>query len=660
MLFRSQQNQLAQKAATEAQRNALAKSRVTDLLANPLGTVVWLQDVKSALNNARSQIGADSPGYAEVRGQVNAGLIKLARERMAAGDLDDAERIGQTGQQLDPAEAGHAKVLADVASARNAARQKSLQQQAQALADARTALVALSSKPTLTPDWQRSVAAAMDTLRADKSVQTEQAVNALGTAIANEAARLADPQHLPQARVAVDFGLKYAPKSAPLLAQSAALDALQQELQAKAAQESADAEVKSRIESMKSAVAAGDVGKASQSLARIKVLQPDNPFLQTEGPKLLADAYLGQAEDSFQKGRYQRAADVLGQGLGTLGGNPELRAAKARYDVVAAIMAAGGHPLASADYARLKKQLDGIRRTDATELGKLEASMKMRGQLDARSLAEQLDKLKPASVAPAEPTVEAPPATPVAETPAVVPGRLPATTGKPGAAPATRPPPVAGPAGPGGPDSCANPGLVGKGKFCSDAIAGSRGPLLVVVPGIGGGKPYAMSRAEISINEFNQFCRATGKCAAVTVADQDLGNAPVSNISLDQARAYARWLSDLSGGFTYRLPTDAEWAHAAKGGGGWKQAEDSNCVLPSAGGGDGSGAPVSARGRSRNPWGLVNMTGNVWEWVVSGGSVMVRGGSYSSYWSDCSVDTKRSDGGSPQRDVGFRVLRELK
>lgn len=182
----------------------------------------------------------------------------------------------------------------------------------------------------------------------------------------------------------------------------------------------------------------------------------------------------------------------------------------------------------------------------------------------------------------------------------------------------------------------------------------------MVVPGVGGGKPYAMSRAEISINEFNQFCRATGKCAAVAVADQDLGNAPISNISLDQARAYARWLSDLGGGFTYRLPTDAEWVHAAKAGGSWKQAEDSNCVPPSAGGGDGSGAPVSARGRSRNPWGLVNMTGNVWEWVVSGGSVMVRGGSYSSYWSDCSVDTKRSDSGSPQRDVGFRVLRELK
>ena len=655
-----QQNQLAQKAASEAQRVALARSRVTDLLAHPLGTVVWLQDLKSALNNARSQIGADAAGYAEVRGQVDASLIKLARERMAAGDLDAAERIGRAGQQLDPAEAGHAKVLAEVASARSAAQQKSLQQQAQALADARTALAGLSAKPALTPDWQEQVTSAMDTLRTDKSAQTEQAVNALAAAIANEAARLADPQHLPQARIAVDFGLKYAPKSAPLLAQSAALDALQQQLQAKAAQESADAEVKSRIESMKSAVAAGDVGKASQSLARIKALQPDHPFLKTEGPKLLAAAYLGQAEDAFQKGRYQRAADVLGQGLGTLEGNAQLRAAKARYDVVAAIMAAGGRPLADTDYARLKKQLDGLRRTDATELARLESSMKMRGQLSAKSLAEQLDKLKPVSTAQVQPQVETSPTAPVAEAPAAVPGRSPAAaTGKPTAEPATRSPSAA-PAGAGGSDACANPALVGKGKFCSDTIAGARGPLLVVVPGVGGGRPYAMSRAEISINEFNQFCRASGKCAAISVADQDLGNAPVNNISLDQARAYARWLSDLSGGFTYRLPTDAEWLHAAKGGGSWKQAEDSNCVLPSAGGGDGSGAPVSARGRSRNPWGLVNMTGNVWEWVVNGGSVMVRGGSYSSYWSDCNVDAKRADGGSPQRDVGFRVLRELK
>ena len=655
-----QQNQLAQKAASEAQRNALAKSRVTDLLAKPQATVVWLQDVRSALSTARGQIGADSADYAAVRAQANAGLIKLAREQIAGGDLDGAERVGQAGQQLDPAELGYAKVLADVVAARSTAQQKTLQQQTQALTDARTALAGLTAKPALTPDWQGQVAAAMGTLGADKSPETERAVNALGVAIAAEAARLADPQHLPQARIAVDFGLKYVPKSAQLIAQGAALDTLQQQLQAKAAQEGADAEVKSRIESMKSAVAAGDVSKASQSLARIKTLQPDNAFLKTEGPKLLADAYLGQAQDAFQKGRYERASETLQQGLGVLGNNADLRAAKARYDVVGAIMAASKQPLDSNGYAQLQKQLDSVRKNDAAALGNLETSMKARGQLTARSLAEQLDKLKRSAAAAPTPQAQVPVVAPVNETPAAVPGRPLPVTGKPVTHPVAQPTPTAGGPVAGGPDPCAKPGMAGKGKFCSDAIDGGRGPMLVVVPGMGGGKAYAMSRAEISINEFNQFCRATGKCAAVSVSDKDLGNAPISNISLDQVRGYARWLSDLSGGFTYRLPTDAEWVNAAKGGAGWKQAEDSNCILPSAAGGDGGGAPVSPRGRSRNPWGLVNMTGNVWEWVVSGGSVMVRGGSYSSYWSDCSVDSSRTDGGSPQRDVGFRILRELK
>jgi serine/threonine protein kinase len=656
-----QQNKLAQQAATEAQRNALAKGRVTDLLAQPLGTVVWLQDVKSALNNARTQIGPDSPDFAALRAGVDASLIKLVRDRTAAGDLDAAERIGKSGQQIDPAEAGYAKALAEVANARTVAQQKNLQQQAQALTDARTHLAGLSANPALTPDWQQSVTDALQALHADTSPETARTLDTLATAIANEADRLADPQHLPQARLAVDFGLKHMPKSAPLLAEDAKLDALQQNLQAKAAQESADAEVKSRIESMKSAVAAGDVGKASQSLARIQTLQPDNPFLKTEGPKLLADAYRGQAQDTFQKGRYQKAADVMAQAVKTLGGNAELRSAKARYDVIAAIMAAGKQPLAAADYELLKRQLDGVRRTDARALGELESEMRIRGQLPAKSLAEQLDRLKPTGAAPIGASTPLS-TTPVPSTqqtlPQVVPGKSPMTVVKPEVA--GRPGAPTTSASPAGADPCAKPGLAGKGKFCSDSIGGARGPLLVVVPGAGGGKAYAMSRAEISITEFNQFCRATGKCAATTVNDQDLGNAPISNISLDQARGYARWLSDLSGGYTYRLPTDEEWVRAAKAGGGWKQADDSNCVPPSAGGADGSGAAVSARGRSRNPWGLVNMTGNVWEWVVNGGSVMVRGGSFSSYWSDCSVDTRRADSGSPQKDVGFRVLRELK
>jgi non-specific serine/threonine protein kinase len=143
------------------------------------------------------------------------------------------------------------------------------------------------------------------------------------------------------------------------------------------------------------------------------------------------------------------------------------------------------------------------------------------------------------------------------------------------------------------------------------------------------------------------------------VEDRLSGSLPVTNISLAQAKAYAAWLSQ-SSGFTYRLPTDAEWLAAARAGGDWKQAADSNCVPPTATADDGTGAPISSLGRSPNPWGLVNLTGNVWEWVVSGGAVAVRGASFTSYWSDCTVDAHRADGGNAQNDVGLRLLRELK
>jgi hypothetical protein len=153
--------------------------------------------------------------------------------------------------------------------------------------------------------------------------------------------------------------------------------------------------VKARIESMRSAAAASDVDKASESLARIQALQPDNPFLKTEGPKLLADAYLGLARDTFQKSQFQQAADVLGQGLTVLGGNPLLQAAKARYDLLVALLAAGKLPPSTTTYARLRQQLDAARKLDLTGVNQLEADMKIRGQLTASSLDEQIGRLDP-------------------------------------------------------------------------------------------------------------------------------------------------------------------------------------------------------------------------------------------------------------------------
>ncbi|HUW54128.1 MAG TPA: protein kinase [Rhodanobacter sp.] len=539
----------------------------------------------------------------------------------------------------------------------------------QSLPEARKALAALIARPAITADWQAQVASAMATLQGDNSAETRSLVASLATTMATQVSTQSDPMQLPRISALVDLGLHYAPQSAALKAQRSRIDALLQQQQAKLDQESAAAEVAAHIESMKRAAAANDVSKAQQALARIRTLQPGADFLKTQGPQLLAEAYLGQASDIFQHGRYQAAADTVARGLKALGSRPDLRNAQQRFALVAALMKARTQAPTAADIEGMRQQLAAARRADPDGLGQLEKDMKLHGQLPQRSLADLLASLKPAAAAPA--------VTPAAAPGAVLPaGTAAPTTGQPAstlpAAPAAKPSrPVAGgqlavPAagaasasGVTGVDPCGNPELVGKGRFCADKLSGKRGPALVVVPGLAGGKPYALSRAEISISEFNLFCATTHQCSPRPVEDRLSGSLPVTNITLSQAKAYAAWLTQASG-FVYRLPTDAEWMHAAKAGGSWKQAPDSNCVPPTSNGDDGTGAPISSLGRTPNPWGLVNLTGNVWEWVVSGGKVAVRGGSFTSYWSDCTVDARRTDSGAAQNDVGLRILREIR
>ena len=280
---------------------------------------------------------------------------------------------------------------------------------------------------------------------------------------------------------------------------------------------------------------------------------------------------------------------------------------------------------------------------------------------------------------------------------------------------------------------------------------GSRGPQMIVVPhgafrmGAGDDEPgasdserpahyvrfergFAMSITEVTVDEFRQFVtsaqarpRATRRGHSL-VYDERSGNfvrhngvdwqsdyngaraapnMPVMHVSVRDAEAYARWLSDQTGRH-YRLPTEAEFEYALRAGlqgrYPWGNAgtppegsgnfTGGNDVSPTGrhwsnafvGFGDGFWGPAPVASFRANAWGLHDMAGNLSEWVAdcwhasyrrapADGAAwfnpgcrqrLVRGGS----WANSPQQTRAAwrlsqDSDTTSARIGFRLVRGI-
>ncbi|MBC7951947.1 MAG: SUMF1/EgtB/PvdO family nonheme iron enzyme [Rhodospirillaceae bacterium] len=201
--------------------------------------------------------------------------------------------------------------------------------------------------------------------------------------------------------------------------------------------------------------------------------------------------------------------------------------------------------------------------------------------------------------------------------------------------------------------------------FAGIPMACAELPALVAVPSP---HPLLVSRSEITFDQW-QACVSDRACKGGQ-DDHNWGRGarPVINVSWADARAYAKWLSAKTG-HACRLPTEAEWERAAAGGAAtaywWGDGHGSgmaNCR-------DCNGEPIygsrPAGSFPPNPYGLLDMNGNVWEWTddcwTAGacGQRVIKGGSWYYYSANATVRARaRNDAGQGSYNIGIRVVCE--
>jgi formylglycine-generating enzyme required for sulfatase activity len=201
-------------------------------------------------------------------------------------------------------------------------------------------------------------------------------------------------------------------------------------------------------------------------------------------------------------------------------------------------------------------------------------------------------------------------------------------------------------------------------------------------------RPFYMQTTEVTVKQWRDIMGTP-----LVFKKMGADNMPVTNVSWDDCMEFLKKLNGRKEG-VYRLPTEAEWEYACRGGStsiyGWGDTIDcskamyanntlktGDCLkfVKTKGLATDEAAPVGSYAPS--PWELYDMVGNVWEWCSdwygpyqneaavdpkgpgSGSEKVRRGGSWYGPWQRCRCANRNfSHPASRYQTTGFRLVRE--
>ena len=190
---------------------------------------------------------------------------------------------------------------------------------------------------------------------------------------------------------------------------------------------------------------------------------------------------------------------------------------------------------------------------------------------------------------------------------------------------------------------------------------------------------FRMARYDVTFDQYDAFARATHR-ALPPDEGWGRGERPVMHVSWRDAQAMVAWLNQGTGRH-FRLPSEAEWEYAARGGTTtlywWGNEPDGNYANTAMNTGRDHFRFTSPVGEfPPNPFGLYDVLGNVWQFVEdcrhgsyegapldgsawTGGdcdSRVVRGGGYASIRRGMQVAARAAAGETfDSAELGFRL-----